>query len=449
MSALAGSCALVGPDRSLDIIGKNDKIDSVNLTPRHYRAKENCHKAIELLPRQLLASLGALTPEEKHLLKWPDMISGYKPKQCESFSRRHEILNTFNDILAEKTRRVGIILPPVSASEPSIQLILDQIRKEVTREGYNPDQTIIVRRAGRSTEEALRAAALLTHMDRVSLLVGGLIQPHAEAIGRISDLAQIPALIVHANAPLGRTRQSLRVYPPIKKLATRLVDTLKTQDVKHAVVLYPQGANLELYHLMKSRYASGISYSEASYQPDDSQGILNATKSQISRLGTSQGNAAVLIFDNFRMVRHIANMVTTSLPGRKIIFAGNQQWRSPALVTPREESLQGSLFVDFIGSYTNLPDTIDAPVSDNNYFTTAQAASRIDYQIIGHRIGTLATEATRFGLPRHLIAGHILSVKNKWDYYFPNDELTFDAQRDSSWPVFLFKVEGDTIMEVR
>jgi hypothetical protein len=148
------------------------------------------------------------------------------------------------------------------------------------------------------------------------------------------------------------------------------------------------------------------------------------------------------------MVRHIVNILATSLPGNKILFAGNQQWRSPALVIPREETLQGAIFVDFIGNYRNLPSSIETPISDNDYFTTAQAASKIDYQIIGHRLGSLAGEAARFGLNRHEIARRLQSISNRWDPYFPKSELAFDQKRESSWPVFLFQVTDEAIKEI-
>ena len=446
---MMSSCLLLGPEKSVEIIGKGNQIERINLTPRHYKSKEHCRHALDVLPANLTASLSPLSADQRTRLKWPAMLAGFKPKQCDSFKNRGEIMETLVDILAEKTRRVGVILPPVSASEPAIQIILDQIRRELLQEGYQPSTTLIVRRADKSKEAALRVAAELTHMDRVAILIGGMNPAHAAAIAQMSDQAQIPSLIVSGNAPLGRTAQSMRVYPPVKKLASRLVDILKSRDVRQAVVFYPQGANLELFQLMRLKTVAGISYAEATYNPDDAQGVLNAVKSQTGRIASAPGTPAVIILDNFRMVRHIINIVSTSIPDRGIVFAGNQQWRSPALVKPKDDSLQGAMFVDFIGKYRNLPNQIEVPISDSDFFTTAQAASRIDYEIIGHRLGNLAIEAARFGLSRHQIANRLLATRNKWDYYFPNDELAFDNQRDSSWPVFLFKVTDDNITEVK
>jgi hypothetical protein len=234
----------------------------------------------------------------------------------------------------------------------------------------------------------------------------------------------------------------------MKRLAHRLVETFKTQGVKEAFVFYPQNANIELFHLMRGIPNAGISYSERTYNPDQPESILTAVKSQLGRIGSTSGRPAVLILDNFRMVRHIVNIIGTSLPSTPTLFAGNQQWRSPALVVPRDDSLQGALFVDFIGSYRNLPDRIETPISDNEYFTTAQAASRIDYQIIGHRLASLALTAASFGISRHEIAQRLQSMKNQWDTYFPRNELALDSQRESSWPVFMFQVNGETIKEL-
>jgi hypothetical protein len=441
-------CSFIGPDRGVEVIAKSGAKERVDLTPRHYRALEHCEHALQTIPRNLFNSVQPLSTDQRAKLKWPSRVASYKLKDCESFRTRGEILEHLEDIYASKSQRVGVILPPVSPNEPAIQMILDQMRAELVRAGFNPEKSMIIRRIDKNYDDALRTSAELIHLDRVAMLIGGLHQSHAAAIALMSDLSQTPALIVNSDAALGKTTQTMRVYPPLKRLASRLTETLKAQTVRNAVVFYPSNANLELYHLMKRIPGSRISYSEATYNPDDPQSILSAVKGQTFRLAGIEGLPAVLIFDNFRMVRHIVNIVSTSIPGKQILFAGNQQWRSPALVVPRDEALQGALFVDFIGSYRNLPNSIETPVSDNDYFTTAQAASRIDYQIIGHRLGTLATEAARFGLSRHEIAGRLQSLNNKWDTYFPPREPAFDAQRESSWPVFLFKVVDDTIKEI-
>ncbi len=445
---LSMGCTLVGPSRTIEFANPRGTVDSLDITPRHYRAIEHCEAALTKLPSTLEASLSFLTAEERKQLKWPDILKDYKASDCRSFRKRGSILNIFSDIFSNKTRRIAFMLPPIGASEPALKIILDQVRAEFKREGFDPNQAIVVRRVNKTREDALRVGAQLIHMDRVSVIVGGLTTEHASALATLSDQTQTPVLMVSSHAPLGKTRQTMRVYPPMKRLALKLLKTFKEQGVQEAFVFHPHNANTELYQIMRSSPDSRLRFSERTYDPEKPESILAAVKSQLGRIGSVNGRPAVLILDNFRMVRHIANIVGTSLPTTPTLFAGNQQWRSPALVVPRDDLLQGAIFVDFIGSYRNLPDRIETPISDNDFFTTAQAASRIDYQIIGHRIASLALEAARFGISRHQIARRLQSMRNKWDSYFPTSELAFDAERESSWPVFMFEVHGDTIREI-
>lgn len=449
LSVALTNCALVGPANTIQVVNSaSNTVENLDLTPRHYRSIEHCEEAVSKIPASLEQSLSHLSLEQRKSLKWPSKIAGFKISDCRSFKKRGEILSVFDDIFSSKTRRIAFLLPPVGGSEPALQIILDQVRREFKREGYNPDQAILVRRAERSREDALKIAAQLIHLDRVALIVGGLSPDHAAALNQIADQTQTPVLMVSANAPLGKTSQTMRVYPPMKRLATKLVDTFKAQGVREAFVFYPQNANLELFQLMRGIPNAGISYSERTYNPDKPESILAAVKSQLGRIGSAGGRPAVIILDNFRMVRHIVNIIGTSLTTTPTLFAGNQQWRSPALVVPRDDILQGAIFVDFIGSYQNLPDRIDTPISDSEYFTTAQAASRIDYQIIGHRLASVGLEAARFTISRHQIARRLQSMRNIWDSYFPANEFAFDSQRESSWPVFLFEINGETIKEL-
>lgn len=447
-AAALSACSLDGPNRYVEIIGKTNKVDQARLAPRHYRAIEYCEKAVEAIPAQLFASLASLSSEQRANLKWPERLASYKVSQCKSFKKRGTILSDLHEIFGSKSQRVGIILPASSSNESALKIILEQMNLELARAGFTPEKTLIVRRIQKDRDHALKAASELVHIERVSMLIGGLTYPHASAIVEVADLSQTPALIVSANAGLGRTSQSMRVYPPVKRLALRLADKFKSQDVKNVVVLRPHNANIELYQLLRSQLGGSVNYAEASYNPDQPQSILDAVKSQTAIVSRVNSRSAVLILDNFRMVRHIVNIVATSLPGQNIIFAGNQQWRSPALVVPRDDALQGAIFVDFIGNYRNLPQTIDTPLSDNDYFTTAQAASRIDYQIIGHRLGNLAAEAARFGFNRYETARRLQSMNNKWDSYFPKTDAAIDSERESSWPVFMFRITEDNIEEI-
>src|SRR5690606_24878972 len=71
---------------------------------------------------------------------------------------------------------------------------------------------------------------------------------------------------------------------------------------------------------------------------------------------------AVLLPDDFRTARHFAKLFKFHQVD-KLTMIGNHEWRSPALVEPYDDFLEGSFFADFIGSYAKLPAAVSAPTA--------------------------------------------------------------------------------------
>ena len=209
--ALGGlaSCQIIGPESSVDILTNSTTIQKTILTPRHYRSSEHCKRALELIPPTLLASISPLSDEQKANLQWPERLKTYTARQCLSFKKRGEILGELETIFAAKTARVGVVLPTPTTNEAAFQFILDQMKVQLASHGYAANGAIIVRRIGKERDEALKATTELVHIDKVSMLIGGLNSAHASAMVQVADQTQTPALIVSPHAPLGITRQSI------------------------------------------------------------------------------------------------------------------------------------------------------------------------------------------------------------------------------------------------
>ena len=439
------SCGLLTTGSDLDILANDGKIYTINMAPRHYRVRDYCVDIVNKATPNLLGSLTSLTAEQRGLLPWPARLASYHASDCAFFHKRGAMIRDYDTIFADHSGKIGIILPPSAQNEGALQIILNQIRTTLSDRGLDPNEAMIIRRVEKSPQAALAAAATLIHMDRVALLVA-INSTQAQAMQKLADPTQVPMMFVSPNVSHSVTAQTMRIYPPVKRLAKKLTDAFLAQGVHHASLFYPRGSNLELFDAIRREAGRNIDFMEASYDPSSSTNILDTVKRVGIRIGGQGETHGVLILDNFKMVRHLVNILKSAAPSTKFLFAGNQQWRSPALVTPPEEALEGAVFVDFIGNYTDLPRGIDAPVTDSPFFTTAQAASRIDYQIIGHRVGSLAAEALRGGYSRQRIAKALQSMHNHWDRYFPSDEYTFDASRDSTWPAYLFTVHGESIV---
>ncbi len=444
LTLTANSCGILTKGSQLDVISPDNTVQTINMAPRHYLVKEHCVDIVSKATPNLLKSLSYLTPEQATRVPWLARLKSYRVEDCSKFHRRGAMMKDYDNIYSDRQDKIGIILPPVAANEAALQLILDEYRAALKRNGVNPDKTLVIRRVEKREDLTLRAAAELIHMERVALLVG-VNSLHSQVLAKIADPAQVPVFIVNPTTPHSKTRQTMRVYPPVDRLAEKLLNVYLAAGVTHATVFYSQGADLDLFDAIKRLANNRIYFMETSYDPNSSK-LLESVNQAVHRMAMVRSKSqAVLILDNFKMVRHLVNMIREGLGDGSVIISGNQQWRSPALVTPREEALEGALFVDFIGSYANLPEALAAPTPESPLFTTAQAASRLDYQLIGHRLGTLSATVVRSHWSRQRIASELQSLNNSWDNYFPPTELAFDQNRDSSWPAFLLRVKGEGI----
>lgn len=441
---LLQSCGLLTQGSQLDVVDADGSIQTINMAPRHYLVKEHCLDIVRKATPNLLKSASYLAPQDMQRLPWYKRLQSYRVEDCSKFHHRGAMMKDYDTIYADRQDKIGVILPPAAANEAALQLILEEYRASLKRNGVDPDKTLIIRRVDKREDAALRAAAELIHLERVALLVG-VNSVHSQALAKIADPAQVPVFLVNPNSPHSKSKQTMRVYPPMDRLAEKLLDVYLAAGVTHATVLYPQGADLDLYQDIKRLAANRIYFMETSYDPGN-KNLLEHVNQAVHRMAMVRSKSqAVLILDNFKMVRHLVNMIRTGLGDGNVIISGNQQWRSPALVTPKEEALEGAMFVDFIGSYADLPTALAAPTPESPLFTTAQAASRLDYQLIGHRLGTLSSSVVKSIWSRQRIATELQSERNSWDNYFPPSELAFDKNRDSSWPAFLFRVKGETI----
>lgn len=443
-SLFFSSCGILTQGSQLDVVDQNGGIQTINMAPRHYLVKEHCVDIVGKATPNLLKSASYLAPSDVARLPWYSRLKSYRVEDCAKFHKRGAMMKDYAQLYADREDKIGVVLPPAAANEPALQLILEEYREALKRNGVDPEKTLVVRRIEKKEEAALKAAAELVHLDRVSLLVG-VNSIHSAALAKIADPTQVPVFLVNPNAAHSKSRQTMRVYPPMDRLAQKLLDVYLAAGVSHVTVLYPNGADLDLFHDIKRLAGNRIYFMDTSYDPE-SKYLLERVSQAVHRMAMVRTKSqAVLILDNFKMVRHMVNMIRTGLGDGNVVISGNQQWRSPALVTPREEALEGALFVDFIGNYTDLPPALAAPTPESPLFTTAQVASKLDYQLIGHRLGTLSSAVIRSMWSRQRIATELQELHNSWDNYFPPTEMVFDQNRDSSWPAFLFRVKGESI----
>ena len=154
---------------------------------------------------------------------------------------------------------------------------------------------------------------------------------------------------------------------------------------------------------------------------------------------------AVFIPDDFRTVRHFAKLFRYHMVGHMPLI-GNHEWRSPALIDPYDDFLDGSIFGDFIGSYTNLPGRISAPTVASPYFVSPEQVTTVDFQLIGYRAGKAAGMARQAARPnRRQLADAMLTFTSDKDGFFGRGRV-FDQERHSQWPTYLFTIVKNTLV---
>jgi hypothetical protein len=441
-------CGLLTNGSVVEVIDENDHIESINMAPRHYRVQEQCHLAIKSARHNILKAMSHLDPAQRTTLESFRTLQSLRATDCDSFRKRGDIMSKLDSIYSDHKNLIGIILPPTTTNELAVQTILDQLRQTLGELGISqPEKRLLIRRVAKNESDVLKTASELSYIHGVSLLLTT-NSYHAKVLSGFSDLSQVPIMVINPQDSRTKTTQSTRIYPRWDILAKKLTDEIARLGATHATIMYPKGADLDFAQELKK--SKSLIFMESSYDPTSPTTLLSDIKSASARMAFIRSRAqAVIILDNFKMVRHIVNMLRpTAASQQTLLFAGNQQWRSPALVTPKEDALQGAVFGDFIGSYDQLPPSLKVATTEGPFFAPIQIANKLDYQLIGYRIGSLAVDVFSHRWSRQQITRNLLQTINHWDDYFPAHAPAFDENRASNWPTFLFRVQDETIIPV-
>src|SRR5690606_8271449 len=137
---------------------------------------------------------------------------------------------------------------------------------------------------------------------------------------------------------------------------------------------------------------------------------------------------AVFLPDDFRSVRHFAKLFKY-FGVEKLAMIGNHEWRSPALIEPFDEFLEGSIFADFIGSYADIPRPLRVPVMGSPYFIHPENVIGVDFQLIGYRVARTAALASQNpAVKRRHLARMMLQLSSDAESFFGNGPI-FDRER--------------------
>ncbi|MEI8027385.1 MAG: hypothetical protein WCI18_13635 [Pseudomonadota bacterium] len=369
------------------------------------------------------------------------------------------------ELLETQSPRIGV-LGPTGESTASFEQVIEGIKLSTGPLDFN--KKFLVRRHGKTKEQILEQLADLIFVDRVGMLIGGSSQFEMESIEKYTKGLMVLLLGIGDTSP-GTNPWLFRIAPGPDILVDGVLEGLSRAQAKRIAVLAPETATETINDIQSKAAIKDISVSALiTYKPRNFQSLDSAIQQLLKistkgreqeyrdlvekkqteadleqvplnlesiRLPPIQDFDYLFVPDDFKMVRHILKILRFH-GVTQVKLAGNHLWRSPNLASPWDQFLSQSFFVDFIGSYLNLPFKVDVEPK-NPLFLSGLLASQIDSRLLGYRAGGIAQRVLEFPDSRHRIWPKQLLERPIDQTGFPS-QIAFKEGRSARWPIYLF-----------
>ncbi len=452
------------------------------LPPPSSATPKDCALALERVITRYKALSQVLPPETLLLQKTPleNMLLA-DPTACNSDESRIKILRYMNFALNSHSQRIGLILPLTGRLAAQSAQILNGMRAAFTELGVDFDKYVLLRDSGNTAKEAEARFAELVLKHQVKMISGGLDRSEAEVLAQWSSSLGFPTILLSPNQDLAALSNATFVlYPNQKRLAETLVRAALEKDKKRIAILRPtSGRADQLIAYFKEALTArgGKVTAEVNYTAGQFESMQNATKKlfmidvperaeelKAAYLKAKQSaeeehrpfNAkevllppivefdALLLPDDFRSVRHFTKLFKFHMV-EKLTLIGNHEWRSIGLIDPPDDYLTGSFFADFVGSYQDLPSSLQIGKNASPWFIDPDLVTTVDYRLIGYRTAKVLTGILNKATPkRKQVASHLASLaiqESKNSALLP----VFDQGRMAKWPTYIFTVQKDQL----
>lgn len=409
----------------------------------------------------------------------PYLMSQLTPAHCsgptyeKSLSLANEAINNHNETL-------GIILPLTGEHAPFGKAVLYGVKTARAALPKEKRKRIIIKDSTSTPQGALHALAELVFFDEVSIVVGGLSLDEANAVAPYSDKLLTPMLLLNKDkGVIEANPYTLQIYPNEYDQAKALALEGKRRGFKSISILKPDNGKsdriisslkdfLENHNIKVKQelvYTPGnyesmdhavaeITQALPEHRPDEYRVLLQESQEQAEEDGVPFNPRSVVlppkvdvdaIFlpDNFHMVRFFVKLFKYhGLDNIPLI--GTHEWRSEQLINPWDDFLKNSYFADFIGSYHDIPKRLQNKIKATEFFVPAQAASIIDFRLIGYRAANIGSTVldTPF-LKRKYILRQLM--RQSEDVEFFKSKKVFYGNRSSWWPIFVFSLEKENL----
>jgi len=382
--------------------------------------------------------------------------------------------------LSSHSGKVAILLPFSKMPKTAGQDVLRSVHEWMKSKGLSPGRLIIWRDTEGNRDKLERQMAQMVWLHGVSIIIGGLFQSEAPFLTQWADRLRIPSIILNRRPEGPASKYTFYMGPDYRLLASGLTRYALSRNMKRIAILAPQFSQdsaliaafqSQAQHL-RMQITGPLIYNPADYTSidgllrkllhidDESRNqelldLVNKTKEEAAQLGVPFDPKslvlppvidvdAILIADHFKNVRHLSK--TLAFYGvRRLPLLGIPKWRAYELIEPADENLVGSVFVDYLGSYKQLPYGIQAPTVDKEYFAEGPVAGSVDLRLVVHHALFSALQALSGPRnPRYALYKKLEITAGPRESFLSGPQI-FRADHSANWPTFLFGVGSGSI----
>ncbi len=400
------------------------------------------------------------------------LLEDFTAGHCQSTEMRADLTSLIAKILNNHSGKIGVILP--LASNNHLLHFIHGLEENIRSKNLDPKKILVVLDNQNKDDITSQAMAALYFEHKVSAIIGGYTAKDSVIIRQWGSKLLVPTFLL-TEPPVGPPLANIYYARPTQQsLAKAAVNANIRFGHKRISILSPadqhsdsfiaayeaaaKDAGLTVinrvaydskrYDLMEAS-AKKIFNLDSRVRQDELKELYKAAKDQAKANGEKFNpnmvalqpdiqQDAVLIPDNFKVVRHFAK-IFAFLGVRNMPLFGQFEWRSEGLLTQWDSFLTGSYFVDFLGAYSALPVPIRLPTSQGSpYFVAPDKIEQADYSLVGWRtIEWPLRLAAKTSEARRKLSKLIPKIKDD------RTEGNYDLENTIIWSPSVFTVNGN------
>jgi hypothetical protein len=408
------------------------------------------------------------------------LVEDMTPEHCKSEDTRREVIKLLSTILNNHSGKVGVILP--SGSRIYVRHMVDAFEAKAREENLDPKKIFVIIDSMAKPEKTIQALAAMVFEHKVSAIIGGTEPAEASVLRTWAPRLMIPTFLmleptgatptpfvyysypsqkilaeaaVQANLRFGHKRIS--VLSPTDQHSARFVasytDAAKKSDI---AIIHQVAYDSRRFDSMEAA-AKKIFRLDPSERRDDLKKLYETAKKHSEETGERFNpkmialqpdiqQDAVLIPDNFKIVRHFAKLFGF-LGVRRMPLFGHYEWRSKGLITPWDNFIAGSYFVDLQGSYQSLPAPIRMVVPDSPNLLPPDKVEQADFALLAWRAIDVPLALSqkknelRRKLERFIPKSNNTSMEAAVGASAP---ITYSVENNINWSPSIFSISGKT-----